>query len=160
MNQIIRDGGDPKDIEAYHPGAQAGRGTVPIDLTELRERALRISPSTLPSRELSKQLEEDKSLSRKKQSELRTELHKRISFSMACLTFVLIGVPLGVTAQRRETSVGFLLSLVIAIVYFLFIIVADTFRDKPSAMPHLLMWLPNIIFIGLGLFLFLRLSRK
>jgi lipopolysaccharide export LptBFGC system permease protein LptF len=49
---------------------------------------------------------------------------------------------------------------VIAIVYFLFIIVADTFRDKPSAMPHLLMWLPNIIFIGLGLILFLRLSRK
>jgi len=160
VNQIIRDEGDPKDIEAYRPGARAGRGTVPIDLTEIRERALKVSPSTLPSQELSKQLAEDTSLSKKKQSVLRTELHKRISFSMACLTFVLIGVPLGVTAQRRETSVGFLLSLLIAIVYFLFIIVADTFRDKPGAMPHLLMWLPNVIFISLGLFLFFRLSRK
>ena len=79
---------------------------------------------------------------------------------MACLTFVLIGIPLGVTAQRRETSVGFLLSLVIAIVYFLFIIIADPFRDKPDAMPHLLMWLPNVIFITLGMVLFIRLSRK
>ncbi|MFT5408524.1 MAG: lipopolysaccharide export LptBFGC system permease protein LptF [Verrucomicrobiales bacterium] len=159
-NQVVRDANDPKDIEAYSSGHEAGMLNLSIDLTQLREKAKRVSPSTLPSNQLADLIETDTSLTRKKKSVMRTELHKRMSFSMACLTFVLIGIPLGVTAQRRETSVGFLLSLVIAIVYFLFIIIADTFRDKPDAMPHLLMWLPNVIFITLGMVLFIRLSRK
>ena len=160
MNQIARDENDPKDIEAYKPGLNAVRWTVPIDLKPLLEKSRRESPSTLVSSELAERIANDDSLSEKKLSTMRTELNKRMSFSMACLTFVLIGIPLGVTAQRRETSIGFLLSLVIAIVYFLFIIIADTMRDNPGAKPHLLMWLPNVIFVGLGLILFLRLSRK
>lgn len=92
-------------------------------------------------------------------SSFRTELHMRYSLAMACVTFVLIGIPLGVTAQRRETSIGFALSLIVAIVYFIFIIVADTLRDDPSLHPHLLMWAPNIVFLAVGLFLFRRLSK-
>ena len=180
-NQIVRDAAAPEDeeserwasmskeeklkeslnnIEGYTSGHEAGVLNVSIDLTELRDKARRVTPSTLSSKELARRIAEDDTLSDSKRSMMRTEIHKRFSFSMACLTFVLIGIPLGVTAQRRETSVGFLLSLVIAIVYFLFIIIADTFRDKPGAMPHLLMWVPNVIFIALGLVLFLRLSRK
>ena len=30
-----------------------------------------------------------------------TELNKRFSFSLACVTFALIGIPLGITAQRQ-----------------------------------------------------------
>lgn len=155
-----RDKDDPNDRDKITPAGVIGKLPQAIDLTELRDKARRESPSTLPSHELSRRIANDHTLEKKQKSVMRTEIHKRVSFSMACLTFVLIGIPLGVTAQRRETSIGFMLSLVIAIVYFLFIIIADTFRDKPSAMPHLLMWLPNVIFIGLGLFLFLRLSRK
>ena len=89
-----------------------------------------------------------------------TELSKRYSFSMACFTFALVGIPLGVTAQRRETSSGFALSLITATVYIVFIILADTLNDKPAAMPHLIMWLPNVIFLGIGGWLFYKLSRK
>lgn len=89
-----------------------------------------------------------------------TELSKRYSFSLACVTFALVGIPLGVTAQRRETSTGFALSLITATVYLVFIILADTLNDKPSAMPHLIMWAPNLIFLAIGGWLFRRLSRK
>lgn len=89
-----------------------------------------------------------------------TELHKRYSFSLACFTFALVGIPLGVTAQRRETSSGFALSLATATVYLVFIILADTLNDQPSAMPHVIMWVPNVIFLGMGGWLFYRLSRK
>lgn len=90
----------------------------------------------------------------------RTELSKRYSLSLVCITFVLVGIPLGITAQRRETSIGFLMSLGAAITYDGFVILAEQMSDKPSAFPHLLMWLPNIVFMGLGGFLFYRLSRK
>lgn len=89
-----------------------------------------------------------------------TELHKRYSFSLACFTFALVGIPLGVTAQRRETSSGFALSLATATVYLVFIILADTLNDKPAAMPHVIMWIPNVLFLGMGGWLFYRLSRK
>ncbi len=89
-----------------------------------------------------------------------TELSKRYSFSLACFTFALVGIPLGVTAQRRETSSGFALSLITATVYIVFIILADTLNDTPAAMPHLIMWLPNVIFLGMGGWLFYKLSRK
>ncbi len=90
----------------------------------------------------------------------RTELSKRYSFSLACFTFALVGIPLGVTAQRRETSTGFALSLITAVVYIVFIILGDTLNDKPNAMPHLVMWLPNVLFISIGGWLFYKLSRK
>lgn len=89
-----------------------------------------------------------------------TELNKRYSFSLACFTFALVGIPLGVTAQRRETSSGFALSLATATVYLVFIILADTLNDKPAAMPHIIMWVPNVLFLGLGGWLFYKLSRK
>jgi len=89
-----------------------------------------------------------------------TELHKRYSFSLACFTFALVGIPLGVTAQRRETSSGFALSLATATVYLVFIILADTLNDSPAAMPHIIMWIPNVLFLGMGGWLFYRLSRK
>lgn len=89
-----------------------------------------------------------------------TELNKRYSFSMACFTFALVGIPLGVTAQRRETSSGFVLSLATATVYLVFIILADTLNDKPTALPHLVMWAPNVLFLGLGGWLFYKLSKK
>lgn len=89
-----------------------------------------------------------------------TELNRRFSFSLACFTFVLIGIPLGITAHRQETSAGFGLSLVVAVTFFLIIIVVNTIRDKANLHPELLIWLPNAIFLLIGGWLFLRLARR
>src|SRR3989454_9540711 len=83
----------------------------------------------------------------------KTEVNKRFSFSLASLAFALIGVPLAITAHRKETSVGFLLSLVIAFVYFFFIILANTLSSSPKAHPELLVWLPNVLFGAVGVWL-------
>jgi lipopolysaccharide export system permease protein len=89
-----------------------------------------------------------------------TEANMRYSFSLACLTFTLVGIPLGITAQRRETSVGFALSLAIATCYIVFIIIAKRLNEDPKVYPHLLMWAPNVLFLLVGGILFYRLSRK
>lgn len=90
----------------------------------------------------------------------KTELNKRFSFSLAALAFALVGVPLAITAHRRETSIGILFSFVIAFSYFFFIIIADHLRENPRAHPELLIWMPNVIFISLGAWLFWRLGKK
>lgn len=93
-------------------------------------------------------------------SSAKTEIQKRFSFSLASLAFALIAVPLAITAHRKETSIGFLFSLIVAFVYFLFIIIADTVKEKPEFHPELLVWLPNVLFIALGLAMFYRLHRR
>src|SRR6478736_1224840 len=90
----------------------------------------------------------------------RTEFNKSILFPFVCLPCAIIGVPLGVTAHRRETSIGFAMALIVATTYFLFVIIGDTLRGNPQAHPELLVWFPNVLFIVLGALLFRRLARQ
>lgn len=87
------------------------------------------------------------------------EYHRRLSLAMACVTFALMGVPLGITAHRKETTAGFGISVAVALAYFFFVVLAQTFSGSPEAHPVFLMWLPNILFGLLGAALFTRLAR-
>ncbi|MDK3156701.1 LptF/LptG family permease [Kamptonema cortianum] len=89
------------------------------------------------------------------------EMHKRLSMPFACFTFVLVGIPLGIRMQRSEKSIGILLSFAVAMVYYIFVVAADSLRQKiiPGFYPELLLWLPNIIFNAFGLFLLYRQNR-
>ncbi len=153
-----RDEQDPLDLRKIKDGINMAEGTLPISLEELYlKESRRPSRSALSLEQLLEQLKsDDKSV----QSASRTELSKRFSFPISCLAFAMMGVPLGVTAHRRETSMGFLLSLVVAFSYFLFLIAADRLRNTPDAHPELLVWIPNVLFIGIGAVLFRRLARQ
>ncbi len=165
-----RDDSEPQNFLKIRQGITAKETTFPISLQELYEKKKRskgISQMTVGELQERINREHAAALSatdRKRQaaeeSSARTELSKRFSFSMASFAFALIGVPLAITAHRKETSVGFLFSLLTAFVYFLFIILANMARANPRMHPEYLIWLPNVLFIGLGAWLFLRLSRR
>jgi LPS export ABC transporter permease LptF len=153
-----RDEKDPTDLNKIHDGISMVEGTLPISLDELYEKEKkRPSRSALSIEQLIDQLQ---SGNKREQSESRTEINKRFSFPFACLAFAIIGVPLGVTAHRRETSIGFAMALIVAVTYFLFVIIADTLRGNPKFHPELLVWVPNVLFIVLGAFLFRRLAKQ
>ena len=153
-----RDEKDPLDLRKIRDGISMAEGTLPISLQELYERQKkRPSRSALSIEQLLEQLN---SGSKREQSASRTEINKRFSFPFSCLAFAIIGVPLGVTAHRRETSIGFAMGLIVAVTYFLFVIVGDTLRAVPKVHPELLVWFPNVLFVVLGAFLFRRLARQ
>lgn len=151
------DANAPGDITKIHQGISMKSGVFPMSLKKLFEQKMRWRH--LNSYRLMELIAEIKK-NTPQQLALKVELNKRFSISLATIAFALIAVPLGITAHRKETSVGFALSMVIAFSYFFFIIIADTFRSNPHAYPILLIWLPNIIFTSLGVFLFLRLMKK
>ncbi len=153
-----RDENAPLDLRKIRDGISMKEGTLPISLEELYERQKkRPSRSALSIEQLLEQL---KTGSKRERSASRTEINKRFSFPFACLAFTIIGVPLGVTAHRRETSIGFAMGLIVAITYFLFVILGDTLRSIPKVHPELLVWFPNVLFVVLGVFLFRRLARQ
>lgn len=150
---------EPRSFGLINQGITVEEGVTSISLSELFENArTRKGLGSMTLTELRQDLY--RAIDAASESAARTELSKRFSFSFACIAFALIAVPLGITAQRRETSIGFAISLGIAFVYFLFIIIADFLRNTPSAHPELLVWLPNFLFIGLGAFLLYRQMKK
>ncbi len=153
-----RDEKNPADLRKIRDGINMTEGTLPISLDELYQKEKkRPSRSALSIEQLLEQL---KSENKRERSASRTEINKRFSFPFSCLAFAIIGVPLGVTAHRRETSVGFAMGLIVAITYFLFVIIADTLRSNPHVHPELLVWFPNVLFLLLGAALFRRLARQ
>src|SRR5450432_1695874 len=154
-----RDAKDPYDLRKIRDGISLAEGTLPISLEELYEKEKkRPSRSALSLAQLMEQLKSG--VGRADRSATRTEINKRFSFPFACIAFALIGVPLGITTHRRETSVGFATGLIVAIFYFLFIIIADTMRANAKVHPELLVWFPNVLFIVIGAYVFRRLSKQ
>lgn len=83
-----------------------------------------------------------------------SEITKRYSFSMACLAFAFVGVPLALKTRRQDTSAGLILSMLIAAGYFLSTFIADQFQTTTAT--AIALWSPNVVCILLGLILFRR----
>lgn len=121
----------------------------------------RIKASTMTSLEIRDYLRDHASeMEPEKVNKFRNTIVSRQSFSLACLAFACIGIPLGITTRRKETSTGFVLSLGIGLAYFIFHIFADNTKEKDGNLATLLFWLPNVLALLLGIYLFRRSGRK
>ena len=76
------------------------------------------------------------------------------------VSFALIGVPLGIKISRRETSANLGLALVLVLGYYLLTVMVKWLDRHPEFRPDLLLWLPNLAFLALGIWLFSRIDRK
>lgn len=151
--------GEENNFGAIRHGISVGEVTLEIPLEDLVDKGLRRRPLrsyTFP--ELVGYLPSAEGVG--EGIAVMTEMSKRLSMSVACVAFALIAMPLGVTAQRKETSVGFGISLALAFGYFFFVVLAEMLRDDAGAYPYLLLWIPNILFIGIGTWLLLRLDYR
>lgn len=96
----------------------------------------------------------------KKINQLDVERTRRISFSLAPLALAFIGIPLGLSARRKETSTGAVLSLGVAITYFVFFIIADKSSGDQLLLSKVLLWFPNLACLAFGIFLFRRATKR
>ena len=77
--------------------------------------------------------------------EFSTEGVQRASFACACLVFSLIGVPLAITARRKDTSSGFAIGILVAALYFVTLVFCELSRKASGITPYIVLWLPNVL---------------
>jgi lipopolysaccharide export system permease protein len=87
-------------------------------------------------------------------------LHEKYTFSLAVFAFAMIGVPLGIKVSRRETSANLGLALLLVLGFYLLTVVVKWLDRRPELHPDYLLWLPNVLFLGLAIWLFTRIDRK
>lgn len=73
---------------------------------------------------------------------LAVEASKRLALALSCFSFALVGIPLGIRAHRKESTIGIGMALVVLFLFYLFIIVADSLLDRPQWRPDLIPWIP------------------
>ena len=87
-------------------------------------------------------------------------LQEKFNLSLAVFSFALLGVPLGIKVSRRETSANLGLALVLVLSFYLLTVVVKWLDRRPEFRPDILLWLPNVIFLALGVWLFTRIDRR
>ncbi len=81
---------------------------------------------------------------------LAVELNKRLALSFSCFGFVLLGIPLGIKAHRKESTIGIAISMVLVFNFYLFIIIAESLSQRPEVRPDVIAWAPVILSIVIG----------
>jgi lipopolysaccharide export system permease protein len=149
--------GDPMNVQ---PGARAAQLPVAVSLNSFYEKPQRhLAWMTLP--EIQEVIFAMQTAPTGEQaSPYLTELQARISFSLACFTFVFVGIPLAIQTQRKETSIGILLTLGIVGLYMLLEAVGRALKAKAGLYPEVIIWTPNLVFQAVGIWLFYRANRK
>ncbi len=138
----------PKKVEPW---------VLPLEATKSR----RLKPNRLDNEEIRQLLANPpEGMLQEKLDEFDFERFRRVSFSMAPLALAFVGIPLGLSARRKETSSGAGMSLVLAFAYFLFFTIADEIQGSNLLLSKAALWLPNLACLALGIFLFQRATKR
>ena len=133
-------------------------GNVPYpELTE-RPRDIRIAEQKdnayLSSREMLRKMRTSQAAS----AEDRFDFWYRIASPWACLVITLFSIPAGITTGRQSVFKGILLVLVTFFTFYLFSITLEYFGQKDLVPPVLAAWLPNLVFLAVGIAMYRRLT--
>jgi lipopolysaccharide export system permease protein len=146
-----RDEDHPDDLSRIRQGITLDEGSIAISLKELYEKKRKSrSVGALPIGELLKT----------EKLEAVVELNKRFCIALATLALAFVALPLAVAAQRKETSVGFAISMGLGMFYYVLLFLVDLTRKRPDFHPELLVWAPNVLFFAIGAYRFAKLARK
>jgi lipopolysaccharide export system permease protein len=121
--------------------------TYPELAAERRRLAQPVAPAEAPQRALDRM-------------RLQIVIQEKLTTAFAVFTFALVGVPLGLKVSRRETSANLGLAVVLALGYYFLTVIVGWMDRHPELRPDLLMWMPNLIFLAVGVWLFWRVDRR
>jgi lipopolysaccharide export system permease protein len=87
-------------------------------------------------------------------------IQDKFNTALAALSFVIVGIPLGIKVSRRETSANLGVAVVLALGYYFLTVMVGWLDRHPEYRPDLLLWMPNLLIMAVGVWLFSRIDRR
>jgi LPS export ABC transporter permease LptF/LPS export ABC transporter permease LptG len=91
--------------------------------------------------------------------EAQIELNNRLALPWACILLSLAGVPLGITTRRAGKSGAVVLTVALALIYWIGLGTLVSLSRQGKLSPALAVWLPDIIFAIFGIAMLTRLEK-
>ena len=146
-NQVVRFGRYQLQI-SLQPPTQVGKEDVTSK-----------SRATMSQEQLFKAAAKRKPGSRSQRKYL-SEYHQRLVLPVGCFVLSLLGLPLGLQAAPGRRAVGIPLGLAVFILYYITFTTARMLVEEGGLPIVLGMWLPNILFFLLAVFVFYRVNGE
>jgi lipopolysaccharide export system permease protein len=90
----------------------------------------------------------------------RLEFYKKLSVPFGSFAFIFLAVPLGLLAKKSGQAVGFVVGILVSVVYWTLLLGGQNVGMKLGTSPFWSMWLPNILTITIGAIMcFFRFSK-
>lgn len=101
---------------------------------------------------------------RRSQMRYRVELQRRIALPFSCVSVALIALALGIQPSRGGQSWGAAVNVAMGVLtilsYYLLFALATALAEQEVAPTWFLLWIPNVLFFSLGLYLFQRMGSE
>jgi lipopolysaccharide export system permease protein len=122
-------------------------------------------PKPAPPLRLTSRAEVSLALERAKDADLRAdrymvEVHKKWAISMACISFVLIGMAMALRFPRGGMGLVIGGGLAVFSIYYVGLTAGEALSDRGLLSPALSMWLPNIILTVVGVLGLIHVNRQ
>ena len=89
----------------------------------------------------------------------RIEFHRRLAIPFASLVLALVAIPLGLSSRKGGKSMGVVLTLLLVFSYYLLFVFGISLARQGRLSPGAGVWLPDLVFLVLGVILLLRAER-
>lgn len=86
-------------------------------------------------------------------AKFQIEIYKKYSIPASSLAFILIGAPLAILARRGGMGITTSISILLFIVYWVFLIGGEDLADRGYVSPFMAMWSANILIGAVGIYL-------
>jgi len=90
----------------------------------------------------------------------RLEYNKKFSIPFGALCFVFLAVSIGLLAKKSGQTVGFIFGLLISFLFWAMLLIGQTLSIRLGYSPFLSIWMPNIVFLIVGLVLLVIRIRR
>ena len=152
----------PEAAQAQNPAPRpAGQHLVVIDTTsrQTADQASQAMPVLTSIAEITV-TRDDERISRIQADRFAVEIHKKYSISVACFSFVLIGVALALRFPRGGMGLVIGGGLFVFAIFYVCLVGGESLADRGFASPAVAMWLPNILMLVAGTIGLIRVNRE
>lgn len=134
---------------------------INLNLESSLAKANKIKTKTSAELNILEKIDQIKSAKKDDQSsrDLKIEFHKSLAMPVSCIILGILAIPLGIRSHRSIKSHGFILGLIIVLIYYFLMLSGGTLAEKGKLIPFVGIWMPNFLFGVMAIYLMTRAAN-